>query len=144
MDPQPVKALSLWQPWAALIQLREQEYETRSWYTLYRGKLVIHAGLSRAGLSETQHDWRIGEVLKQHGITDFNALLFGYALVVCDLVDCIPTQKVFIHQRKFGNFQPGRFAFKLANVQVFPEPIKCQGAPGLWDWTLPLPEGLTR
>jgi hypothetical protein len=42
----------------------------------------------------------------------------------------------------FGNFAPGRAAWKLTNVQRFPKPIPCRGQQYLWDWTLPLPAGI--
>lgn len=38
-----IKAITLWQPWALLMALKEKEYETRSWMTTYRGPLAIHA-----------------------------------------------------------------------------------------------------
>jgi hypothetical protein len=41
--PQPdmIKAISLWQPWASFIPQGLKHYETRSWKTSYRGKLLI-------------------------------------------------------------------------------------------------------
>ncbi len=36
-----MKAISLWQPWASLVGIKE--IETRSWYTKHRGDLAIHA-----------------------------------------------------------------------------------------------------
>ena len=38
-----MKAISLWQPYAALIALGFKKIETRSWPTTYRGPLAIHA-----------------------------------------------------------------------------------------------------
>lgn len=38
-----MKAISLTQPWATLVHLGAKRVETRSWYTSYRGQLVIHA-----------------------------------------------------------------------------------------------------
>src|ERR1035441_8202753 len=38
-----MKALTLTQPWASLMGLRQKTVETRSWGTSYRGELVIHA-----------------------------------------------------------------------------------------------------
>lgn len=36
-----IKALSMWQPWASLVGLEAKRYETSSWSTHYRGKLLI-------------------------------------------------------------------------------------------------------
>ena len=38
-----MKALSITQPWATLIAIGAKTIETRSWSTLYRGDLAIHA-----------------------------------------------------------------------------------------------------
>ncbi len=43
-EPIPkIKAISLHQPWASLIAMGLKKFETRSWLTNYRGKLVICA-----------------------------------------------------------------------------------------------------
>lgn len=44
MQIEPMKALSLWQPWASLWACGAKKYETRSWATKYRGPIAIHAG----------------------------------------------------------------------------------------------------
>lgn len=35
----------------------------------------------------------------------------------------------------FGDYSPGRFAWRLENVQVLPEPVPAKGALSLWEWT---------
>ena len=42
-----MKAISLWNPWAALIRCGAKTIETRSWSTQYRGQLAIHAAKKR-------------------------------------------------------------------------------------------------
>ena len=44
-----MKVLSLLQPWASLVVMGIKTVETRSWSTNYRGSLLIHAGLRKAG-----------------------------------------------------------------------------------------------
>ena len=41
-----MKALTIKEPWATLIIEGYKEYEFRSWKTNYRGKILIHAGMS--------------------------------------------------------------------------------------------------
>lgn len=53
-----MKALSLWQPWATLIQVGVKWIETRSWRTAYRGPLAIHAGCSRSAIGDLVGDFR--------------------------------------------------------------------------------------
>lgn len=35
----------------------------------------------------------------------------------------------------FGDWTPGRYAWRLENLQMLPEPIPARGAQGLWKWT---------
>lgn len=37
-------------------------------------------------------------------------------------------------QRPYGNFQPGRYAWILADVKPLREPVPVKGKQGLWDW----------
>ena len=46
-DETKIAAISLHQPWATLIARGHKEYETRSWYTNYRGPLLICAAQKR-------------------------------------------------------------------------------------------------
>lgn len=39
-----MKAITLYQPWASLVACGAKTFETRSWSTVHRGKLAIHAG----------------------------------------------------------------------------------------------------
>ena len=41
-----MKALTIKEPWATLIIDGYKKYEFRSWKTKYRGKILIHAGMS--------------------------------------------------------------------------------------------------
>ena len=41
-----MKALTIKEPWATLIIEGYKAYEFRSWKTNYRGKILIHAGMS--------------------------------------------------------------------------------------------------
>lgn len=47
-----MKALTIKEPWATLIIEGYKEYEFRSWKTNYRGKILIHAGLTNENISK--------------------------------------------------------------------------------------------
>jgi len=125
-----IKALTLHQPWAALVG-RHKHYETRSWGTPYRGKLAIHAAKRQkdtdAWISE------LGDLLPA------GELAYGAVVAVCDLTDCIRMGPKFIAQQspteiRCGLWEPSRYAWKLENVRIFKNPILCRGYQGLWDW----------
>ena len=57
-----------------------------------------------------------------------------------ELADFEPAE----HERAFGNYDPGRFAWLLADISPFPAPVEYRGAQGLWDvpedeWWVPAP-----
>lgn len=153
-----MKGLSLWQPWASLIMTGAKKFETRSWRTGYRGPLVIYAakgGLPKWELKDYLHGRLFGDVFQRGlaplaraycvangreyndrmrmGIED---LPFGKALGIVDLVDCIPTDTMSLTQigedYPFGDFSPGRYAWKLENLRPFEKPIQSKGAQGLF------------
>lgn len=159
-----MKALSLWQPWATLIAIGAKQYETRSWATSYRGELVIHAAkrpneakaLADAIYMKTASGGRIRETAseyerfaiaalyadagKQPG--DFiPALPLGAGLCIVRLIGCYRTEsmKYMLSPQEiaFGDYSPGRFAWKLEMIQRFSKPEPMRGAQGLFDWKWP-------
>lgn len=130
-----MKALSLWQPWASLVALGAKKYETRSWSTAYRGPLLIcsakkwNRGLAALAVSEP-FITALGEDRIQQGLP------LGQALCVASLtwIYEIHAQKLRSGltdyvlpnetERAFGDYRPGRFAWRLMNIRAFkPFPI---------------------
>lgn len=127
-----MRAISLHQPWASLVALGFKEYETRSWSTQYRGKLLIHAAKLLTPTFEfksSDHGWLD---LRKH----CEVLPLGAAVAVCNLTDCIQMTASTIQsqpqlERSVGDWQPGRYAWKLENIQAI-NPIPARGKQGLW------------
>lgn len=126
-----VKALSLWQPHAQAIALGIKIYETRSCPTYYRGPLVIHTAKKPFRHQDYEREWfqeacqRLSKAECPH-----YALSYGEALCIVDLVDCVPTESIRsmeIGHRFWGDFTPGRFAFRLQNVRKIWPPIRVIG-----------------
>lgn len=119
-----MRALSLWQPHAQAIALGLKIYETRHWKTDYRGPLVIHAAKKVCSYKDFRPDiWE--EMCYRFSREKFPmyALDYGRALCVVDLVDCIETSRMNPPESTWGfwgDFTPGRFAFKLENLRVIP------------------------
>ncbi|MGB6296551.1 MAG: DNA N-6-adenine-methyltransferase [Rivularia sp. (in: cyanobacteria)] len=131
-----LKAISLWQPWASLIPLGLKHYETRSWKTKYRGKLLI---CSTAKSTKTQHLHYL-KICNDIELPEWNETNFphGCAIAVCDLVDCIEITPEFIAQQSqteilCGNWQVGRYAWKLENIQPIAESFAVKGKQGLFN-----------
>lgn len=155
-----MKALSLWQPWASAIALGAKRVETRSWETLYRGPLLIHAAKRRPvyELLALNSNWTWLAVLRPLGkrmgdnLRIEERLQFGALIAVADLVACRRTNSFTVEEldtrrfadgetheleswteRMMGDFSPGRFGWVLENIRPLAEPIPYRGAQGLFD-----------
>lgn len=143
-----MRILSLWQPWASLIALEMKQYETRSWGTDYREKLLIHATkrlVNQDELAAISYA-SIGH-LSWDKISGINYPL-GCVVAIVDLTDCRMMESrystiseqtyAYINEQSplelaVGNWQPGRYAWKLENIIALSNPIPWKGAQGLRD-----------
>ncbi len=124
-----MKALTIKQPWASLIIEGYKKYEFRSWKTNYRGKILIHAGLSlEKDVQERFKDYNLDYQL-------------GYIIGEAEIVDCILVDEKF--NEELRNIDPivyGRsnhvenYAWKLENIKKYDNPIPCKGKLGLWNY----------
>ena len=133
-----MKAVTIWQPYASLIECRLKKYETRSWKTSYRGPLLIHSGQRpmRWILKHSRED-ALDVAIEQFGIDQLMQLPVGRAICVVDLVDCIEMTPEFIAAQNptelaVGDWEPGRYAWKLANPRSV-ERVELIGKQGLWN-----------
>jgi hypothetical protein len=153
-----IRMLSLWQPWASLIAMNVKQYETRSWWTGYRGKLAIHAAMRPPKRSEWKHLWNSVAELRPHQASihlfklglESKSIPLGGIVAICDLVGCyrmehtetwsFSTQhpqdgRICIeHQSSLenlvGDWSLGRYAWELKNIKAV-EPLKYRGLQGL-------------
>ena len=144
-----MKAISLWQPWATLMALDLKKIETRSWPTSYRGPLAIASTKSipvsdRADCEEAFQSFvleypEFEAAMTAQGVTKNSELPHGAVLCVRNLFVCHPAHKMRIsdQERDMGYYAEGRFGWCTRLVEVFPEPIPCKGAQGLWEWVRP-------
>ena len=160
MKIEPMKAITLWQPWASLLACGAKMFETRGWVTKYRGPIAIHAGLSFDNCFEEQFGLAAHAALKAMlpGFTYMHELPRGYIIAVAELID---VWRVHVHkpgsstsriiktydehfvtgEREitdteflFGDFSLGRYAWEFANMQMLDKPIPAKGKQGLWNW----------
>lgn len=128
-----VKAITICQPYAALIclpptDLRFKRIENRTWETLYRGPLAIHAGKSKA--------WLKGD---NYGFSE-SELPFGAVVAVAQLTQCLHISKIRSGELHGSLFSwvpnhvhtEGPFCWVLENVVPLAHPVACSGKQGLW------------
>jgi phage N-6-adenine-methyltransferase len=129
----------LWQPWASLIPLGLKHYETRSWKTNYRGKLLICSAAASSG----QHKEYL-KICSEIELPPWSDFPHGCAIAICDLVDCIEMTPEFIEQQSkteilCGDWQVGRYAWKLENIELITEPFAVKGKQGLFNISVDKP-----
>jgi len=140
-----VKAVSLWQPWAWMVDAKLKRHETRSWYTSYRGLLVICSAKKNTNeLKNFYSSWVFSfpyasekHVDPNINIPSWKDMRFGEAICLVNLVDCIKMTEVLISQQSqielnCGDWKPDRYAWKLEHIKTINNvPIK--GHQGLFD-----------
>jgi hypothetical protein len=139
---EPMKAITVWQPWATLLALGEKENETRSWATKHRGPLAIHAA-KKIDYEACERE-PIKSALAAHGYNADN-LPTGVVLATCRLAECWEVSRCLrggvILEKDGGNTmredpigEHRRFAWELADVKLLEKPISAKGQQGMWNW----------
>lgn len=131
-----MKAISLWQPYATAIALKLKRYETRHWWTDYRGPLAIHAAKTD---NKQLRDFFANQVmcceLKHHfdkaHFYSWTALPKGAIVCVVNLTNCEPTKEVVRrisqYEMLLGDYGAGRFAWTMDDVQMLQQPLHVRG-----------------
>jgi hypothetical protein len=141
-----VRAISLWQPWATLIAIGAKSIETRSWETLHRGPIAIHAAKkwdrTLAAMCVDQPHFRKRLFAPEHGLVSEDGkglvLPFGCIVATASLVRIERIGVSYRHgisdeEAAFGDYSPGRFAWHLRDVVKLDVPVPVRGAQGIFD-----------
>lgn len=126
-----MKVLTIKQPWATLIINGYKRFEFRSWYTKYRGELLIHAGKSvdKEAMKRLEKyldcNIPIGKIIGKVNITD------------CIKLDEELKKKLLLENADiYKNSEIGSFAFEIENVVKFENEIEVNGKLGFWNYDL--------
>ena len=126
-----MKVLTIKEPWATLIIEGYKKYEFRSWKTKYRGKILIHAGMSI--------DKNVLEKFEDYNLNYNKGAIIGEA----QITDCIKVDDEFSKQLR--NINPvvygkssytENYAWKLENIKKYDNPIYVKGKLGLWNYDI--------
>ncbi len=128
-----MKALSVKQPWAHLICPGPKRIETRSWYTQYRGDLLICS--SRNFDDDFESAWA---GTSQQRIWFGHIIEYGKAICIATLSGC----RRMTHEDETLSLcrcYPAAYSWVLENIRPV-EPFSVKGKLGLFD--VELPEGI--
>lgn len=124
-----MKVLTIREPWASLIINGYKKYEFRSWKTNYRGKILIHAGLSleknnAIKFKEYNLEYNLGAIIGEATIVDCILVNDEFSKSLLEINPLVYAMSK--HARKY--------AWKLENVIKYDKPIYCKGKLGLWNY----------
>jgi hypothetical protein len=138
-----MKCLSLIQPWATLLIGGKKRFETRSWQTSHRGPLLIHASKR---MPDAARNLCLSEPFKSTllalGITNPAELPRGMILGTIILDDCLPSNNILEQLERtvdgqveaaFGDFRPGRYAWRMTEPSHLVVPVVYSGHLGLFE-----------
>lgn len=125
-----MKALSIRQPWASAIVELGKRVENRTWATLYRGPILIHA--SKTMTREDQAEFAAVAQLAGVKFRPLQTLPLGCIIGQADIVDCIAGGSRHKTPHHSSPWFFGPYGFVLENVQPLP-PRMCKGRLGFFD-----------
>lgn len=138
-----MRVISLWQPYASLIMARRKKFETRHWAFpehLTGETIAIHAA-AKAIPKDGYGSW-VDEICANTFGSDYRTTLpRGAILGTVKLVECWRTQDAMVggervHGMEYavGNWEPGRYAWELGEINKFDTPVPAKGKQGWWSW----------
>ena len=143
-----MKAISLWEPWASLMRTHAKKNETRSWYTSYRGPLLICASkrkMTKDEIEDLYEDQIFKNALGLQNQTVYQIAIklpsflnYGNAVAIVNLVDCKNTEQMrlleLVNPVEYhcGNYAPGRYAWITEPLHTI-KPFPVLGKQGFFD-----------
>jgi hypothetical protein len=145
-----VTALTFTDPWGSAVAIREKRIETRSWPApeRYWGQpIAIHISSTlTAEAKAICEEEPFQHVLQSAGYTWTPRRGFEWDLPLRQVIAVAWLERVQLitprclvdkRERIFGNYAPGRYAWKFGAVYRLKQPIIASGRLGIWQWTPP-------
>jgi hypothetical protein len=140
LRPRGMKALPLWQPWATLVAIGAKHIETRDYPPARLGlqhnqQIAIHAckgNLDRWACRRTF----FADHLPNPGELPLGAIIATCRIVRATLITEQRAEELLERcpeEFAFGNYLPGRWAWRLDDVVQLPEPVPFRGSQGTFD-----------
>ena len=152
-----LNVLTMTEPWASLVVDGQKQWETRHWATRYRGLLLIQAAkgfpsdarglcyeepFKSALLARKDLDTFRRETLFYDPV-EFLSRTLGTIIGAVDLIAIARTEHVrkgleavalerAKNELAFGNYEKGRWAFRLEKPRRFSEPVPVRGQLMIW------------
>lgn len=129
-----MRAITICQPYAALVMTPAKPVENRTWYTPYRGPLAIHAGKGRKWMSPGD-DQR------------YPNMAFGALVGIVTMIGCYTMEELLQLRPDLATNEHvnGPYCWLFERPQLFETPIPYKGQQGFFtvpDSILPFTRGI--
>jgi len=128
-----MKALTIKQPWAALIAAGLKPIENRTWNTKHRGPLLIHVS-GKIPFKRGEWDKFCADHPEAAAI-DYETLLEQCGKIICtvELVDCVPIASLPKSLRNHWTAE-GPICWMVENATPVDDQPTVKGRLGLWEY----------
>lgn len=132
-----IPAITLYQPWASLIAVGVKQFETRSFRCperLLGQRVAIHA--AKRLITSADFDQDVSRAItSQLGLGWRKRLPLGAVVCTAMIIGSEPADTV--HADLFGDYSPGRWAWRLGLVEKIDPPRPARGWQMIgWPWLL--------
>lgn len=124
-----MKVITIKQPWASLIVHGIKDVENRTWYTNFRGRVLIHSS-AKGDISQfgcLQPNQKLKVLNPPMGRIGFNDLPFGSIIGSVEIVDCVQNYASVWADK-------GVYNWVLANPVLFKQSIPAKGKLSFWEY----------
>lgn len=135
-----IPAITLWQPYACLIEIGAKPWETRSFRCpdrLMGKRVAIHAAQRK--IRHTDFDDETYEAISdQFGFCNWHHLLpLGVVVCTARITGCWRTEDR-LERDAFGDYGPGRFMWRIEDVESIEPHVPAKGRQMIgWPWSMP-------
>lgn len=136
-----MRCITLWQPWAEACIVGDKVFETRPRPMKARGTIGIHAALKPVKAANLGP--KLCRLLTARWGDDWlDRITYGAIIGTVDVVDCVQMTAEMItglsyQERMLGDWQVGRWAYRLEYPHRFEFPIAARGFQAMpWELTL--------
>ena len=138
-----MKVISIWQPFASLLMHRHKICETRTWPcppALIGQRIgIASTKVMKADQRAVITDPQLVAEYQRTGMPDIEELPHGCILgtvriVSCEEITARTLQIIPSNEYAFGFWEPGYWAWRTADPEIWKTPVPVQGRQGIWDF----------
>lgn len=137
MTESSLRGLSMWQPWAGLLAQGIKKFETRPWHMSWKGDVAIcstKGGPSPKAATELLRVMRLDLTEEQKLLCSIRGVALAVARFgrIHTSLEMWQSKLVSRQELAMGNYEPGRYAWEVVQVELLRQQYAINGRQRLW------------